>query len=179
MALIIKRIGLLGTLVFGMMLTSFAQDRDLTSGSSSGSIRPDVLDTRAVPKTRMRNAKERAELVAEFDSFRGAEALLNTPSFDTLKNDYKTTLEQLAAEKSIVKDLTPLKYLVFELMSRDLAANGAATPDKLADEIMSSYVRTGQFMSPLLNIGMSRSDVKEAERNAVHAVKNLKRGTTK
>jgi len=179
MVLIIKRMGFAATLVLVTMLTSFAQDRDLTSGSSSGSIRPDVLDSRSAPRARMRNPKQRAELVAEFDSFRGAEALLNAPSFETLKNDYKSTLEQLAAEKSIVNDLTPLKYLVFELMSKNLATNRAATPDELADQIINSYVRTGQFMSPLLNIGVSRSDVKEAERNAVHAVKNLKRGTTK
>jgi len=51
--------------------------------------------------------------------------VLGLANFQTLKQDYKLQLEKLAAEKPIATDLTPLKFLVFELMARDLAKQQA------------------------------------------------------
>src|SRR6266850_2530999 len=108
-------------IAFALPGVSSAQDRDITEGSSSGSIRSDVSERPSGPRRRMLTPEMRAGLVAEFDLFRGAEALLNAPSFEALKDAYRTALEKVASEKPIATNLTPLKYLVFEMMARDLS----------------------------------------------------------
>lgn len=101
--------------IVALPIVSSGQDRDVTEGSSSGSIRSDVSERPTGPRRRMLSPDKRAGLVAEFDLFRGAETLLNSPSFEALKDAYKTALEKVASEKPIATDLTPLKYLVFEM----------------------------------------------------------------
>jgi hypothetical protein len=167
-------------LLFGLPVTSLGQDRDITSGSSTGSIRPDVLDMRSGPRTRMLTPEKRAGLVAEFDLFRGAETLLNTRNFEALKDDYRTNLEKVAGEKPIATDLTPLKYLVFELMAKDLSNKKPGTAaDELAKNIISTYVKTRDFMPPILSAGFGRSEAKKAERDAVAMVKKVLRSTSR
>ena len=167
---------ILSVLILMAVTICVAQDRDITSGSSSGSIRPDVLDTNSGPRTRMLTPRKRDEMVAELDAFRGAETLLGLTNFETLKQDYKLQLEKLAAEKPIATDLTPLKFLVFELMARDLANNKRGiVPQDLADSLMSSFVKTRSFTAPITAAGITRSDAKRAEQRAVATVKKLKR----
>jgi hypothetical protein len=167
-------------LVFGLPITSSGQDRDITGGSSTGSIRPDVLDVRSGPRTRMLTPEKRARLVAEFDLFRGAETLLNTQSFEALKEDYRTNIEKVASERPIATDLTPLKYLVLELMARDLSNKKPGTrADELAKNIISTYVKTGDFMPPILSAGFNRSEAKKAERDAVALVKKVRRSASR
>jgi len=172
----IQRIILLPMLILAAAILAAAQDRDITSGSSSGSIRPDVLDTNSGPRTRMLTPRKRGEMVAEFDSFRGAEKLLGVSSFEAVKQEYRSQLEKLAAERPIVSDLTPVKYLVFEIMARELADNHPGTsPQNLADSLMSSYVKTKSFMKPILAGGITPTDAKQAEHRAVAAIKKLRR----
>jgi len=171
-----RTIFVLSSLTLVAVTTCVAQDRDITAGSSSGSIRPDVLDTNSGPRTRMLTPRKRDEMVVEFDAFRGAEALLGVTNFETLKQDYKLQLEKLAAEKPIATDLTPLKFLVFEMMARDLAGSKPGiSSGELADSLMSSYVKTKNFMTPIMAASISRLDAKRAEQRAVAAIKKLKR----
>lgn len=153
---------------------SSGQDRDITEGSSSGSIRSDVSERPSGPRRRMLTAEKRAGLVAEFDLFRGAETLLNSPSFEALRDAYKAALEKVASEKPIATDLTPLKYLVFEMMARDLSKKKPTlNADQLADAIISTYVKTRDFMPPILVAGFSREEAKKSESNAVVALRQL------
>src|ERR1051325_4557223 len=61
------------------------QDRDITEGSSTGSIRSDASERPSGPRRRMLTPDKRAGLVAEFELFRGAETLLNTRRFEALR----------------------------------------------------------------------------------------------
>ena len=170
------RMVLVSAVVVFTVSVSSAQDRDITSGSSSGSIRPDVLDTHSGPRTRMLTPSKRGELVAEFDSLRGAETLLGATNFDAVKEDYKLKLEKFAAEKPVATDLTPLKYFVFKLMATNLAANKTdITAEEFASSLMSSYVKTKSFMAPLSAAGITRSEAKRAEQNAVAELKRFKK----
>ena len=155
---------------------SFAQDRDITEGSSTGSIRSDVSQRPTGPRRRMLSPESRAALVAEFDMFRGAETLLNAPSFDSLKAAYREALEKVAKEKPIATDLTPLKYLVFELMARSFSQKKPGTDsDRLAAAMITTYVKTRDFMPPILTAGFSKDDARIEERNAVTALHQLTR----
>ena len=155
------------------------QDRDITGGSSMGSIRSDVSELPSGPRRRMLTPENRAALVAEFELFRGAEALLNAPSFEALKDKYAAALEKVAAQKPIATDLTPLKYLVFELMAEDLSQKKTGiNADVLAEEMISSYVKTRDFMPPLLHHGVSKQEATISERNAVAALHQITRQRT-
>jgi hypothetical protein len=163
-------------LVLVLAAVSLAQDRDITEGSSSGSIRSDVSERPSGPRRRMLSPESRAALVAEFELFRGAETLLNAPSFEALEGDYKTALEKVASEKPIATDLTPLKYLVFKMMARDLSQKKLTiNGDQLAAAMISTYVKTRDFMPPILSAGFSREEAKKAERDAVAALNQLVR----
>lgn len=152
------------------------QDRDITEGSSTGSIRSDVSERPSGPRRRMLTPESRAALVAEFDMFRGAEALLNAPSFDALKDSYREALEKVANEKPIATNLTPLKYLVFELMARAFSQKKPGlNPDGLAESMISIYVKTRDFLPPILAAGFSREEAKAEERNAVLVLHRLTR----
>jgi|GEM_PF-2031336 len=167
-------------LIFMLMLAIPAlcvgQDRDITEGSSNGSIRSDVSQRPTGPRRRMLTTESRAALVAEFDLFRGAETLLNAPSFEALKNSYRDALEKVAKEKPIATDLTPLKYLVFEMMARSLSQKKPGVDsDKLAKAVISSYVKTRDFMPPILGAGFTKDEAGAEERNAVLALHRLTR----
>ena len=124
----------------------------------------------------MLTVESRAALVAEFELFRGAEALLKAPGFVSLRDSYRNALEKVAAEKPIATNLTPLKYLVFVLMARELGQRKAGLDvDRLAEEIISVYVKTRDFMPPLLSAGFSREEAKAAERNAVLSLRQVVR----
>src|SRR5713226_990586 len=162
-------------IVFALPAVSSGQDRDITEGSSSGSIRSDVSERPSGPRRRMLSTESRAALVAEFELLRGAEALLNAPSFEALKDDYKAALEKAASEKPIT-DLTPLKYLVFKMMARDLSqTRPTINADQLAAAMISTYIKTRDFMPPILSAGFSREEAKKAEREAVAALNQLVR----
>jgi len=152
------------------------QDRDITEGSSVGSIRSDVSQRPTGPRRRMLTPESRAALVAEFDMFRGAEALVNAPTFDALKNLYREALEKVAKEKPIATDLTPLKYLVFEMMARAFAQKKPGIDsERLADSMISSYVKTRDFMPPVLAAGFTQTEARGEERNAVLALHRVTR----
>ncbi|HXM48250.1 MAG TPA: transporter [Pyrinomonadaceae bacterium] len=124
----------------------------------------------------MLSAESRAALVAEFELLGGAEALLNAPSFAALRDDYKAALEKAASEKPIATDLTPLKYLVFKMMARDLSQKKPTiNADQLAAAMISTYIKTRDFMPPILSAGVSREEAKKAERDAVAALNQLVR----
>ena len=155
-----------------------AQERDVSAGSSSGSIRPDVLDVTPGPRTRALSPEKRATLVEQLESFRGAERLIGTPSFDALKADYTEVLEKTSVTP-ITKELTPLKYLVFRLMSNQLSSRRPGTSaDQLAERIITSYVKTGNSTRPILSYGFTRVEAKDAEREAVAAIKRLQKSAT-
>jgi outer membrane putative beta-barrel porin/alpha-amylase len=167
---------LLSLLTLMLAATSLAQDRDITEGSSSGSIRSDVSERPSGPRRRMLSPESRAALVAEFELLRGAETLLSAASFEALKDDYKAALEKAASEKPIATDLTPLKYLVFKMMARDLSQkNPRVNADQLAAAMISTYIKTRDFMPPILSAGFSREEAKKAERQAVVALNQIVR----
>lgn len=155
-------------------VVSLGQDRDLTGGSSSGSIRPDVLDTSRGPRTRMLSPEKRARLVQEFDSFRGVETLIDGPRFEVLKDNYTAILKGLAPQKQVAADLTPEKYFTFRIMARELSKQKpGVTADLLAQGMISSYIETGDFMPPTLAAAFSKRDVKKAESDARAAIRLL------
>ena len=163
----------------GLSASAHGQDRDVSAGSSSGSIRPDVSDVHPSAKRRILNPEKRARLVSEFDSFRGAEMLLNAPSFEALKADYTATLERSSGEP-ITKILTPLKFLVFKLMARDLSnQTHSVSTDQLAGDIISSYVKTGEFTPIVLSSGFTKSKAKQAEVDALTAIRQSKKSPPK
>jgi hypothetical protein len=170
------RVLLVSLLVLVLAAISLAQDRDITEGSSSGSIRSDVSERPSGPRRRMLSTESRAALVAEFELMRGAEALMNAPSFEALRDDYKAALEKAASEKPIATDLTPLKYLVFKMMARDLSQKKPAiNADQLAAAMISTYIKTRDFMPPILSAGFSREEAKKSEREAVVSLNELVR----
>ncbi len=151
---------------------SLGQDRDLGGGSSSGSIRPDVLEMGRGPRPRTLSPEKRAALVEEFESFRGAEALVDVPSFEVLKDSYGATLKGVAAVRVTAAELTPTMYLKFRIMARELSKKKTdLTSDRLAQGIISTYVKTGDFMPPIVAAGFSKLEAKKAESSAVAAIR--------
>ena len=101
---------------------------------------------------------------------------MGATNFDAVKEDYKLKLEKFAAEKPVATDLTPLKYFVFKLMATNLAANKTEiTAEEFASSLMSSYVKTKSFMAPLSAAGITRSEAKRAEQDAVAELKRFKK----
>jgi hypothetical protein len=124
----------------------------------------------------MLTPESRAALVTEFDMFQGAEALLKVSSFDALKESYRLALEKVSKEKPIATDLTPLKYLVFEMMAHSFSQKKPGlNPDSLADAMISTYVKTRDFLPPILAAGFSKDEARSEERNAVLALHRLTR----
>jgi hypothetical protein len=159
-------------LVFFLPVISFGQDRDLTSGSSTGSIRPDVLDTGRGSRTRTLSPEKRARFVAEFNAFHGAEKLVDDPTFEALKNNYAIILEGVAKQKGVAADLTPTKFLTFRIMARDLSIQRTGvSADALARAMISAYVKTGDFMPPVLAAEFNKREAKKAESNAVSSLR--------
>jgi len=66
--------------------TCVAQDRDITSGSSSGSIRSRCLGHELGTRLNVTPRKKTRWLLS-FDAFRGAETVLGLANFQTLKQD--------------------------------------------------------------------------------------------
>lgn len=163
-------------LLFGVSATALGQDRDVTEGSTSGSIRPDVTEKGSGPRTRMLTPDKRAGLVSEFDMFRGVEPLLNAPSFESLKDNYTVVLERAATLKPIATDLAPLKYLVFRLMALNLSrTHTGIDAERLNQSMIDSYIKTKSFLPPILSAGVSESEARDAERNAVLAIRKAVR----
>jgi len=118
--------------------------------------------------------EKRARLVQEFGAFRGTETLVDVPNFEVLKDSYAATLEELATKKPIAKDLTPLKYLTFRIMAKELSKQKpGVTSDQLAQSMISMYVKTRDFMPTILAAGFSKREAKEAESSAVSAIRLL------
>ena len=163
-------------LLFCLSATVWGQERDVTEGSTSGSIRPDISEKESGPRTRMLTPAKRAGLVSEFDMFRGVEPLLNAPSFELLKNDYAVALERAATLKPIATDLAPLKYLVFRLMALNLSTtHSGINAERLNQSMIDSYIKTKSFLPPMLSAGVSESEARDAERNAVLAIRKAVR----
>ncbi|HXM48249.1 MAG TPA: hypothetical protein VN956_10290 [Pyrinomonadaceae bacterium] len=122
----------------------------------------------------MLSPEKRARLVQEFGAFRGTETLVDIPNFEALKDNYAATLEELATKKPLATDLTPVKYLTFRIMAKELSKQKpGVNADHLAQDMISTYTKTGDFMPPIVSAGFNKREARKAESNAVSSLRLL------